>query len=114
MIGGLKDVGDIANALKKAKEAKARIEEARKEIGNAVVQASSPCGEATATVNGDGTVIDLEITSSLAESGDAQNIGPVALSAIAAAQTQARGVASDRIARVYRDLGLPENLELPI
>ena len=113
MIRGLKDVGELANALKTAKEAQSRIEDAKKEIGNAVVQGSSSCGLATATVTGNGMVIDLKIERSLVESGDPEHVSPVVLSAITAAQAQAQNVVSDRMGRIFRDLGLPENLELP-
>ncbi len=99
--------GKMAKMLRRAQEAQEKVQA---EIAAMEVEGSAGGGAVTARVDGNRTLLSLEIAPEVLEDGDAGMLADLVLAAVNQAQRKAEEEAAKKMEALTRMLGLPPGL----
>jgi DNA-binding YbaB/EbfC family protein len=93
--------------MRQAQELQAKLAKAQQELAEAEVEASSGGGAVTVTVNGQQQVLSVKISPEAIESGDAEMLEDLVLTAANEALTKAQEMAAKRMGKLTGGLNIP-------
>lgn len=93
--------------MRQAQELQAKLAKAQQELAEAEVEASSGGGAVTVTVNGQQQVLSVKISPEAIESGDAEMLEDLVLTAVNEALTKAQEMAAKRMGKLTGGLNIP-------
>lgn len=99
--------GDMGNLLKQAQEMQRQMDKVREGLTQEVVSGTGGGGVVQAKVNGDGDVLELEISPDVIASGDKALVEDLVLAALRDALGQAARLRKERLSAVTGGLNLP-------
>jgi DNA-binding YbaB/EbfC family protein len=110
MFDGLKNLGDIAGLMKKAREMQEQMKTVQEELAKKQVTADAGAGMVQATVNGRMELVKLKIDKSKVDPSDTELLEDVIVAAVHAAQVRAGEVLKAEMSKMASDMGLPPGM----
>lgn len=110
MLEGLKNLGNLGEMLKQAKQMQEKVAAMQEELARKQVTADAGAGMVQATVNGKQGIVKLKIDKSKIDVNDTEMLEEVIVAAITAAQAKAQEMMKDQMQKAMGDLGLPSGL----
>jgi len=98
---------NIAKIMKQAQEMQGKMQKIQQEVAAMSFEASVGGGAVTAKATGGGDLTEIKISKELIQSGDADMISELVLSAANSALTQGRDAAQKKMGAITAGLGLP-------
>ena len=114
MFKGLGQLGDMAKMMKAAKEMQTRMAELQENLTKITVQGEAGAGLVTATATAKGELTGLSIDPSILQASEKEVVEDLILAAIKDTQAKAKAREAQEQQALLRELGLPENMELPV
>ena len=114
MFKGLGQLGDMAKMMKAAKEMQTRMAELQENLTKITVQGEAGAGRVTATATAKGELTGLSIDPSILQASEKEVVEDLILAAIKDTQAKAKAREAQEQQALLRELGLPENMELPV
>lgn len=114
MFKGLGQLGDMAKMMKAAKEMQTRMAELQENLTKITVQGEAGAGLVTATATAKGELTGLSIDPSILQASEKEVVEDLILAAIKDTQAKAKAREGQEQQALLRELGLPENMELPV
>ena len=93
--------------MRQAQELQAKLAKAQQELAEAEVEASSGGGAVTVTVNGQQQVLSVKISPEAVESGDAEMLEDLVMTAVNEALAKAQEMAAKRMGKLTGGLNIP-------
>ena len=103
----MKGTGGFGNLMKQAKRIQEEIERAQVEIAEMKVEAAAGGGMVTATVTGQGELVNLKIEREVVDPDDVEMLIDLIIAAVQEAQANAKEVAQQKLGPLAQGLGLP-------
>ena len=113
MLKGLGQLGDMAKMTKAAKEMQERMAKLQEDLGSIEVTGEAGAGLVTATASAKGVLTGLSIDPSILQASEKEVVEDLILAAIKDTQAKAKAREQDEQRKLLRELGLPENMDLP-
>lgn len=113
MLKGLGQIGDMAKMMKAAKEMQERMAKLQEDLGSIEVTGEAGAGLVTATASAKGVLTGLSIDPSILQASEKEVVEDLILAAIKDTQAKAKAREQDEQRKLLRELGLPENMDLP-
>jgi nucleoid-associated protein EbfC len=110
MFDGLKNLGDIAGLMKKAREMQEQMKTVQEELAKKQVTADAGAGMVQATVNGRMELVKLKIDKTKVDPNDTEMLEDVIVAAVHAAQVRAGEVLKAEMSKMASDMGLPPGM----
>jgi nucleoid-associated protein EbfC len=110
VLEGLKNLGNLGEMLKQAKQMQEKMAAMQEELARKQVTADAGAGMVQATVNGKQGIVKLKIDKSKIDVNDTEMLEEVIVAAITAAQAKAQEMMKDQMQKAMGDLGLPPGL----
>jgi DNA-binding YbaB/EbfC family protein len=110
VLEGLKNLGNLGEMLKQAKQMQEKVAAMQEELARKQVTADAGAGMVQATVNGKQGIVKLKIDKSKIDVNDTEMLEEVIVAAITAAQAKAQEMMKDQMQKAMGDLGLPSGL----
>ena len=104
---------DFGNILNKAKELEAKMKESQERIKNIQVEGASGANSVKVTLNGDGEMINLEISPEILKE-EKSIIEDLIVAAHNNAKSQLKDKTSEEISKATGGLGIPGGFKRPI
>jgi len=95
------------NLLKQAQQLQARLEQAKKELEAATVEASAGGGMVTVVVTGDMSIQSIKINREVIDPSDADMLEDLILAGVNEGLTKAQNMANERMSALTGGLNLP-------
>ena len=93
--------------MRQAQELQAKLAKAQQELAETEVEASSGGGAVTVTVNGQQQVLSVKISPEAVESGDAEMLEDLVMTAVNEALAKAQELAAERMGKLTGGLNIP-------
>ncbi len=106
----MKGTAGFGNLMKQAKRIQEEIGRAQAEIAEMRVEASAGGGMVTATVTGQGELVNLKIEREVVDPGDVEMLADLIIAAVQEAQSNAKEAAQEKLGPLAQGLGLPGTL----
>jgi nucleoid-associated protein EbfC len=103
----VKNLGGMGNIMKQARQLQEELAKAQAEIAEMKVDASAGGGMVTATVTGQGELIDLALEREIVDPEDIDMLKDLVIAAGQEAQKKAQEVAQERLGPLAQGMGLP-------
>jgi DNA-binding YbaB/EbfC family protein len=103
----VKGTGGFGNLMKQAKRIQEEIERAQAEIAEMKVEASAGGGMVTATVTGQGELVNLVIEPEVVDPDDVEMLIDLIIAAVQEAQANAKESAQQKLGPLAQGLALP-------
>ena len=103
----MKGTGGFGNLMKQAKRIQEEIERAQAEIAEMRVDASAGGGMVTATVTGQGELVNLKIEQEVVDPDEVEMLADLIIAAVQEAQSNAKEAAQQKLGPLAHGLGLP-------
>ncbi|HEX4054355.1 MAG TPA: YbaB/EbfC family nucleoid-associated protein [Tepidisphaeraceae bacterium] len=110
MFDALKNLGNIGELMKQAKEMQGKMAAMQEELARKQVTADAGAGMVEATVNGKQELVKLKIDKQKIDTNDTEMLEEMVVAAVQAAQTKAADMMKDQMQKAMGDLGLPPGL----
>ncbi len=110
MFDALKNLGNIGELMKQAKEMQGKMAAMQEELARKQVSADAGAGMVEATVNGKQELVKLKIDKQKIDTNDTEMLEEMVVAAVQAAQTKAAEMMKDEMQKTMGDLGLPPGL----
>tara|TARA_B100002051_G_C16688593_1_gene614101 strand:+ start:426 stop:923 length:498 start_codon:yes stop_codon:yes gene_type:complete len=114
MFKGLGAMGDMAKMMKAAKEMQEKMGELQEELKSIVVTGEAGAGLVQARATAKGELTGLSIDPSILQASEKEVVEDLILAAIKDTQEKAKFREQEEQKRLLRELGLPENMDLPV
>jgi nucleoid-associated protein EbfC len=108
-LGGLGNLGELANIMKEAGKMKERLETLKNELGEKVVEGSAGGGMVKARANGRQEILSIEIEGEVFASGDKTLVQDLVMAACNAALDCSREMMKQELSKITGGL----NLDIP-
>ena len=103
----MKGTGGFGNLMKQAKRIQEEMERAQAEIAEMRVDASAGGGMVTATVTGQGELVNLKIEQEVVDPDEVEMLADLIIAAVQEAQSNAKEAAQQKLGPLAQGLGLP-------
>ena len=110
MFDNLKNLGNLAGLMSKAKEMQEKMKTLQDEVARSQVSADSGGGMVTAIVNGRMELIRVRIDKDKVDMNDLEMLEDLIVAAVHAAQVKASEIMQQEMAKMTADLGLPPGM----
>jgi nucleoid-associated protein EbfC len=110
MFDALKNLGNIGEMLKQAREMQGKMAALQEELARKQVSADAGAGMVEATVNGKQELVKLKIDRQKIDVNDTEMLEAVIVSAVSAAQAKASEMMKQEMQKMVGDIGLPPGL----
>lgn len=110
MFDALKNLGNIGDLMKQAKQMQEQMRQMQDEMAKKQVTADAGAGMVQATVNGRLELVKLKIDKSKIDVNDTEMLEDVVIAAVAAAQAKAATMMKDEMQKIAGELGLPPGI----
>ena len=110
MLDALKNLGNIGEMLKQARQMQDKIKSMQEQLASKIVSADAGAGMVEATVNGRSELVKLKIDKTKIDVSDTDMLEDMIISAVAAAQTKAKAMAEDELNRMAGEMGIPPGM----
>jgi DNA-binding YbaB/EbfC family protein len=114
MFKGLGAMGDMAKMMKAAKEMQEKMAHLQSELSAIVVIGEAGGGLVQARATAKGELTGLSIDPSILQASEKEVVEDLILAAIKDTQEKAKFREQEEQKRLLRELGLPENMDLPV
>lgn len=114
MFKGLGQLGDMAKMMKAAKEMQTRMAELQENLTKITVTGEAGAGLVTAMATAKGELTGLSIDPSILQASEKEVVEDLILAAIKDTQAKAKAREVQEQQNLLRELGLPENMDLPV
>lgn len=114
MFKGLGQLGDMAKMMKAAKEMQDRMAKLQADLAEMEVTGEAGAGLVTATATAKGVLTGLSIDPSILQASEKEVVEDLILAAIKDTQAKAKAREQQEQQALLRELGLPENMDLPV
>jgi hypothetical protein len=108
-LGGLGNLGELANIMKEAGKMKERLETLKTELGNKVIEGKSGGGMVTVRVNGRQEVLSIEIEDETFAGGDKALVQDLVMAACNTALASSREAMKEEFSKAAGGL----NIDIP-
>ena len=95
------------NLLKQAQQLQARLEQAKKDLESATVEASAGGGMVTVVVTGDMTIQSIKINPEVIDSSEVEMLEDLILAGVNEGLTMAQNMANEKMSSLTGGLNLP-------
>jgi len=106
----VKAPGGFGNLMKQAKRLQEEMERAQAEIADMRIEATAGGGMVTATVSGQGDLVNLKIEREVVDPDDVEMLIDLVVAAVQEAQGNAKGAAQEKLGPLAQGLNLPGGL----
>mgnify|MGYP005850309063 FL=1 len=113
MFDALKNLGGIADLMRKAGELQERMRRLQDELAKKTVSADAGAGAVTAVVNGKLELVSLRIDRERIDPNDTELVEDLVVAAVGAAQVKARDLIQQEMSRMSQEMGLPAGMMPP-
>jgi len=110
MFDALKNLGNIGEMLKQAREMQGKMAALQEELARKQVSADAGAGMVEATVNGKQELVKLKIDRQKIDVNDTEMLEAVIVSAVSAAQAKAADMMKQEMQKMFGDIDLPPGL----
>jgi hypothetical protein len=110
MFDALKNLGNMGEMLKQARQMQEKMAAMQEELARKQVSADAGAGMVEATVNGKQELVKLSIDKQKIDVNDTEMLESMIVSAVRAAQAKAVEMMKDEMQKTVGDLGLPPGL----
>jgi DNA-binding YbaB/EbfC family protein len=110
MFDALKNLGNLGDLMKRAKEMQEQMKTMQEEMAKKTVTADAGAGMVSATVNGRLELVKLKIDKSKIDINDTEMLEDVIIAAVHAAQERASGMMQTEMQRIAGEMGLPPGM----
>ncbi|MGA2582079.1 MAG: YbaB/EbfC family nucleoid-associated protein [Tepidisphaeraceae bacterium] len=110
MFDGLKNLGNIGELMKQARQVQDKMKQMQENMARQQVTADAGAGMVSATVNGKMELIRIKIDKSKIDVNDTEMLEDVITAAVNAAQTKAAAMMQQEMQKAASDMGLPPGL----
>ena len=110
MFEGLKNLGNIPELLRQARQMQEKMQSMQEELARRHVSADAGAGMVTATVNGKLELVNIKIDKSKVDVNDTEMLEDLITAAVNAAQTKAGEMMKQEMQKVAADAGMPPGL----
>jgi hypothetical protein len=110
MFDALKNLGNLGDLMKKAREMQDQMQRMQEELARKHVTADAGGGMVQATVNGKLELINLKIDKTRIDPADTEMLEDVIVAAVHAAQARAMESAQEEMRKAAGDMGLPPGM----
>ncbi len=110
MFDALKNLGNIGDLMKKAREVQDQMRQFHEEMARQQITADAGGGMVQATVNGRLELLTLKIDPSRVDAGDTEMLEDLIVSAVRAAQGRAAEMLKEEMAKRAGAMGLPPGM----
>ncbi|KEP70678.1 YbaB/EbfC family nucleoid-associated protein [Thioclava sp. BHET1] len=114
MFKGLGGMGDMAKMMKAAKDMQEKMGQLQAELDSIVVTGEAGAGLVQARATAKGELTGLSIDPSILQASEKEVVEDLILAAIKDTQAKAKDRQADEQKRLLREMGLPENMDLPV
>ena len=114
MFKGLGQLGDMAKMMKAAKEMQDRMAKLQADLAEMEVTGEAGAGLVKATATAKGVLTGLSIDPSILQASAKEVVEDLILAAIKDTQAKAKAREQQEQQALLRELGLPENMDLPV
>lgn len=113
MFDALKNLGGIAELMRKAGEMQSRMKQLQDDLARKTVSADAGAGAVSAVVNGRLELVSVRIDRTRVDPNDTELVEDLVVAAVSAAQAKARDLVQQEMARLTQELGLPAGMLPP-
>jgi DNA-binding YbaB/EbfC family protein len=110
MFDALKNLGNLGEMLKQARQMQDKMAAIQDELARKQVTADAGAGMVEATVNGKQELVKLKIDKQKIDVTDTDMLEEMIVSAVQSAQTKASAMAKEEMQKAMGDMGLPPGL----
>jgi nucleoid-associated protein EbfC len=110
MFDALKNLGNIGEMLKQAREMQGKMATIQEELARKQVTADAGAGMVEATVNGKQELVKLKIDKQKIDVNDTDMLEEMIISAVQSAQTKASAMAKEEMQKAMGEMGIPPGL----
>lgn len=110
MFDALKNLGNIGELMKQAREMQGKMAAMQEELARKQVSADAGAGMVEATVNGKQELVKLKIDKQKIDTNDTEMLEEMVVAAVRAAQAKAAEMMKEQMQKAMGDLGLPPGL----
>lgn len=110
MFDALKNLGNLGDMLKQAREMQGKMAAMQEEMARKQVTAEAGAGMVEATVNGKQELVKLKIDRQKIDVNDTEMLEAVIVSAVSAAQAKASEIMKQEMQKMVGDMGLPPGM----
>ena len=110
MFDALKNLGNIGEMLKQARQMQEKMAAMQEELARKQVSADAGAGMVEATVNGKQELVKLKIDKQKIDVNDTEMLEAMIVSAVQAAQAKAQEMMKEEMQKTVGDMGLPPGL----
>jgi DNA-binding YbaB/EbfC family protein len=110
MFDALKNLGNIGEMLKQAREMQGKMAAIQEELAKKQVSADAGAGMVEATVNGKQELVKLKIDKQKIDVNDTDMLEEMIISAVQTAQSKASAMAKEEMQKAMGDMGIPPGL----
>jgi hypothetical protein len=103
----MKGLGNMGNLMKQAKKLQEEFAKKQAEIAEMKIDASSGGGMVTATVSGQGELLNLKIEKEVVDPEDAEMLVDLIIAAVQEAQKKAQEAAQEKLGPLAQGINLP-------
>lgn len=103
----MKGLGNMGNLMKQAKKLQSDLKNAQEKIAKMRIQSSAGGGMVTATVNGKGKLLDLDIEKEVVDPEDIEMLIDLVVAAVQQAQSDAKDHSEEELGPLTQGLNLP-------
>lgn len=110
MFEGLKNLANIGDLMRRAKDVQEQMKKVQEELVQLRVSGDSGGGMVTATVNGRMELVSLKIDKTRFDASDTEMLEDLIVAAVHAAQGKAVDAGREHMQKAAADLGLPPGM----
>jgi DNA-binding YbaB/EbfC family protein len=110
MFEALKNLGNMGEMLKQARQMQEKMAAMQEELARKQVVGDAGAGMVEATVNGKQELVKLRIDKQKIDVNDTEMLEEMVVAAVSAAQAKAQEMAKQEMQKTIGDLGLPPGL----
>ena len=110
MLDAFKNLGNLNDLMKQARQMQDQVQKMQEELGRKTVTAAAGGGMAQATVNGRLELVALKIDKSKIDVNDTELLEDVIVAAVHAAQTRAAEMMKQEMQKAAGEMGLPPGM----
>jgi nucleoid-associated protein EbfC len=110
MFDALKNLGNIGEMLKQARQMQEKMAAMQDELARKQISADAGAGMVEATVNGKQELVKIRIDKQKIDVNDTDMLEEMIVSAVQAAQAKAQDMMKEEMQKAVGDLGLPPGL----
>ncbi len=110
MFDALKNLGNMGEMLKQARQMQEKMAELQEELARKQVVADAGAGMVEATVNGKQELVKIKIDKQKIDVNDTEMLEEMVVAAVSAAQAKAQDMMKEEMQKTMGGLGLPPGL----